>query len=271
MEVAARDLDADAGPDASPTRSRRVVHGMFSSRPQHLKVRILPSRQQFSGILLSYPQHACRHFLYSGRQKGTSSSQRKWVALGGLGAGVVVLAASIWNLRHSRELPLRPLSPEYFSPVSITESRIIGKDTRLINLKLPPEVLQGVTNACPIWSVYVKNSDIQIERPYTPLNGLSESGSLALWIKSYPDGEMGRWMHSRPLGENIEIRGPEQTWNCQFEAWDNIVMVIICFSYILLGFTSVIHQIPRYLVEQAWLLLCNSSIRTSIINEAILR
>ena len=93
----------------------------------------------------------------------------------------------------------------------------------------------------------MKDTDIQIERPYTPLEGMSESGEMEFWIKRYPDGEMGRWLHSKKVGDIIEIRGPECTWNCDFGSWDDIVMVRNHqFNNMRLTVTSV-----RYLVGPA--------------------
>jgi cytochrome-b5 reductase len=77
----------------------------------------------------------------------------------------------------------------------------------------------------PIWSIYIKDDDIQVERPYTPLEGVSEDGRMLFWIKKYEKGEVGRWLHSKNVGDTIEIRGPLKTWLWQEGAWDEVVMV----------------------------------------------
>jgi len=83
----------------------------------------------------------------------------------------------------------------------------------------------------PIWSVYIKDDDIQVERPYTPLEGLDEDGCMKFWVKKYEKGEVGRWLHSKNVGDTIEIRAPLKTWNWKDDPWDDVVMV--CCSHFL--------------------------------------
>ncbi|GAV99413.1 ferredoxin reductase-like protein [Lentinula edodes] len=35
---------------------------------------------------------------------------------------------------------------------------------------------------------------------------------MSFWIKKYEHGEVGRWLHSKKVGDEIEIRAPLQTW-----------------------------------------------------------
>jgi len=77
----------------------------------------------------------------------------------------------------------------------------------------------------PIWSVYIKDDDIQVERPYTPLEGIDEEGRMLFWVKKYEKGEVGRWLHSKKVGDMIEIRGPLKTWIWQDYAWDEVFMI----------------------------------------------
>lgn len=103
----------------------------------------------------------------------------------------------------------------------------LNPDTRLITLTVPRQSLPDLQDASfsPIWSIFIKDDDIQVERPYTPLEGVDAQGNMKLWIKKYPKGEVGRWLHSKAVGEQIEIRGPLKTWPWQMEQWDEIIMV----------------------------------------------
>ena len=130
-----------------------------------------------------------------------------------------------WTSLATNDRPKLPLSPAYWSPTILASSEKTSETTKLIRLTPPSTVAASLKDRPPIWSVYVKDSDIQIERPYTPLEGLSDDGSLFFWIRKYPHGEMGRWLHSKKSGDCIEIRGPEQTWTWQEGAYENIVMV----------------------------------------------
>lgn len=123
-----------------------------------------------------------------------------------------------------------PLSPKYFTPVTVIENEDSGPDTKLLRLAIKPEVkaASDPNGFKAIWSVFIKDDDIQVERPYTPLHGIDEHGHMLLWIKKYPKGEVGRWLHSKVPGDKIEIRGPLTTWGWKDEEWDEVVMVWCC-------------------------------------------
>ena len=119
------------------------------------------------------------------------------------------------------------LVPTKWSPVSLVASEETSKDTRLLTLSIPRQLIPSSSSTRPIWSIYIKDDDIQVERPYTPLEGIDDDGNIKLWVKKYPKGEVGRWLHSKKPGEHIEVRGPLQTWlhERHLDEWDEIVMV----------------------------------------------
>lgn len=128
------------------------------------------------------------------------------------------------------------LIPAKWSPVSLVASEETSKDTRLLTLSVPRHLIPNTSTTRPIWSIYIKDDDIQVERPYTPLEGIDEDGNIKLWVRKYPKGEVGRWLHSKKPGEHIEIRGPLQTWLHERHPgeWDEIIMVG--------GFVGVVNQ-----------------------------
>ena len=122
----------------------------------------------------------------------------------------------------------QPMSPNYFVPATVSDISQTGPDLAMLTLTLPRHAYSPDRNPSafdPIWSIFVKDDDIQIERPYTPLYACDENGTIKLWIKRYPRGEVGRWLHSRRTGDTIEIRGPINTFPFQHGKWDEIVMV----------------------------------------------
>lgn len=129
--------------------------------------------------------------------------------------------------------PDAPLSPTHFTPATLVSSVPAGPSTRFITLQLPPGAWPpasarppGPADApAPIWSVFLKDSDLEVERAYTPLFGASPAGTLAFWIKKYPRGEVARWLHARVPGDVVELRGPMPTWPWADGRWDEIVMV----------------------------------------------
>ena len=95
----------------------------------------------------------------------------------------------------------------------------------------------------------MKDSDLQIERCFTPLQGVSTSGEMKLWVKKYPKGEVGTWLHSKKAGDEIEIRGPEQTWAWRDGVWDRVIMV--CHTVLFRDIRPIVSADSRLPVERA--------------------
>ncbi|KAG6378501.1 hypothetical protein JVT61DRAFT_12762 [Boletus reticuloceps] len=128
-------------------------------------------------------------------------------------------------------------SPSRFTPSTLIESVDVSSNTKLLTLSVPPGLIPSDPGAfTSTWSIFVKDSDIQVERPYTPLEGIDENGHMKLWVKKYKHGEVSRWLHSRQVGDSIEIRGPVTTWSKSWQNghWDEVVMArtSIFFSFI---------------------------------------
>ncbi|KAJ8475349.1 hypothetical protein ONZ45_g15637 [Pleurotus djamor] len=145
---------------------------------------------------------------------------------------VASLAAYFLYPDESRSAPTSkdtPISPTHFTPATLISTEVCNHDTKLLKLRIPkhlipsPETNSGLFK--PVWSVYVKDDDIQVERPYTPLEGIDEDGTMLFWIKKYPKGEVGRWLHSKRAGDTVELRGPLQTWHWEAGIWDEVVMI----------------------------------------------
>lgn len=146
-----------------------------------------------------------------------------------LGAGSLVAAYFAWP-DVSRSAPTYTdvaLSPTHFTPATVTSStRCSDPNTLLMTLTVPGHLIPSCQRAFnPIWSIFIKDDDIQVERPYTPLEGIDENGNMKFWIKRYTKGEVGRWLHTKKVGEVVEIRGPLRTWTWVEDTWDEVVMV----------------------------------------------
>ncbi|KAF8525379.1 hypothetical protein JB92DRAFT_2702378 [Gautieria morchelliformis] len=173
-------------------------------------------------------------------------------------SGVGIASASLYYILvngPSRSAPTSataPLAPTHFTPVTLTASISCTPYTKLLTFKLPSHLIPDASTRMPIFSVYVKDSDIQVERPYTPLEGIDAQGQMHFWVKRYQGGEVGRWLHERKVGDEIEIRGPIPNWKWQDGEWDEIVMVsggtgITPFYQLMNGVFSAISEgrLPR--------------------------
>ena len=139
-----------------------------------------------------------------------------------LGAGT-----ALYLFRGAPVLDHAFLSYQHFSPTRVISTEESGPHTKLLKIAIAPDVLPSRDLFDPIWSVYIKDDDIQVERPYTPLRGVDEEGHMVFWIKQYPKGEVGRWLHSKKTGDEIELRGPIKTWTWKQGSWDEVVMVSV--------------------------------------------
>ncbi|CAO1624533.1 unnamed protein product [Parajaminaea phylloscopi] len=105
---------------------------------------------------------------------------------------------------------------------------------KVLTLGLPSQQAQVPavgTRDLAIYSLSVKQPDIQIERSYTPLETPERAASLGkldLIIKRYDNGEMGRYLHSlRPGQDGVEVRGWLETWKPSSPAaLEEIVMIV---------------------------------------------
>jgi cytochrome-b5 reductase len=158
---------------------------------------------------------------------------------GGFGATVLLLA-----LTSEAQAPTRLLPNKYdlfgvldcerktstlTSEDTVIESQDNNGEHALLTVQAPyyiappklyKEHLEHAASGKPIWrilSLFVREPTLQIERPYTPLYADSLTGPrgaepIQLLVKRYPDGEMGKYVHSLQRGQGVGLRGPEVTW-----------------------------------------------------------
>ena len=48
---------------------------------------------------------------------------------------------------------------------------------------------------------------------------------MKFWIKRYVKGEVGRWLHSKRVGDKLEIRGPLKSYPWVDQLWDEVILV----------------------------------------------
>ncbi|PCH41141.1 ferredoxin reductase-like C-terminal NADP-linked domain-containing protein [Wolfiporia cocos MD-104 SS10] len=180
--------------------------------------------------LVSQPLRTAGLRLYSHTAEGASRKRIRPLVYGAFVTGAVAATYLLWP-NESRSAPTYSnelLSPTHFTPATLVASEpCTDSETRLLTLAVPPYLLPSREELMfnPIWSIFVKDDDIQVERPYTPLEGIDDEGRMKFWIKKYPKGEVGRWLHSKKVGDKIEIRGPLKTWPWQDGKWDEVVMI----------------------------------------------
>lgn len=120
------------------------------------------------------------------------------------------------------------LLPSNASRMFEPDERAMHRHLHLVSKK--PLTLQDVCTQFSIYSYYIKEPTLQVERPYTPLAMLSRNDacSLDMLIKRYADGELSRYLHRLHPKAPVYIRGPEVTWQLPSHASipDEIVMMV---------------------------------------------
>ncbi|VVT49268.1 uncharacterized protein SAPINGB_P002187 [Magnusiomyces paraingens] len=147
------------------------------------------------------------------------------------------------------------LEPDKFTTFKITYKEDVAPDVQLIELsprnyeeyRKVLKAKESLWNGKNLWSIDVKQPEIQVVRKYTPLplyfmqGGLSSSsddpskkqpallkmigkdedeGRFVLLVKKYNDGEVSRWLHKLPIGTLVDIRGPYVSYRFPFSPID---------------------------------------------------
>ncbi|WVR07165.1 hypothetical protein IAU60_004206 [Kwoniella sp. DSM 27419] len=76
-----------------------------------------------------------------------------------------------------------------------------------------------------IQHMMIKSPDIQIERPYTPVNDATADGEVRMVVKRVRGGEVGRVVHNLKEGHQVGIRGPIPTMSIFPDQYDKIIMI----------------------------------------------
>lgn len=158
------------------------------------------------------------------------SSSKKYLPL------FIALGGVVWGYFAYQfamdDTPTEYLALNRFTPFVITSKLDIDRDHYLIeltpkfskwkNTTTPEKIWDG--NKC--WSVEIKQPQINVVRRYTPLplelyhseftsspvvrvqDDASAEGKMVLYIKKYSQGEVARWIDSKPIGSELELRGP---------------------------------------------------------------
>ncbi|KAM0756512.1 ferredoxin reductase-like protein [Meredithblackwellia eburnea MCA 4105] len=147
-----------------------------------------------------------------------------YVALAGAGATVGQMTGLFDNSSNN-------LSPERFVPLKIKSIHRLSDDTTLFKLALPKDKLPDMESpGAPIKSLFIMQPDLQIQRPYTPLDAASftssGTGTVDILLKRYDQGELSRWMHRLGPGDEVRVRGPVNNWTVPEEGIEEVVFVV---------------------------------------------
>ncbi|KAK5990242.1 NADH-cytochrome b5 reductase 1 [Cladobotryum mycophilum] len=106
------------------------------------------------------------------------------------------------------------LKPDVFQEFPLQEKTIISHNVAIYRFKLPSErtVLGlpiGQHISIGAYLPHDDNTTKEIVRSYTPISGDHQPGFFDVLIKSYPQGNISKYMASLQVGQTIRVRGPK--------------------------------------------------------------
>lgn len=122
------------------------------------------------------------------------------------------------------------LNKETFVPFAVVAREEVSPTAFVLTLRLPEGVSdEGCSRTAEaikmawqhgLWSVEVKQPQLQIARDYTPLPNIdggqppSEDGTeMRLFVRVVPGGEVSRYLSRRTVGSTVDVRGPRLSFD----------------------------------------------------------
>ncbi|KAK2066590.1 hypothetical protein P8C59_000395 [Phyllachora maydis] len=138
---------------------------------------------------------------------GTLIVKREWTPYAG------VIALTLGALKYYNSLPKAVLKPHVFQDFELKEKTVISHNVAIYRFKLPtPTSILGlpIGQHISIGAVLPQpdGTHKEIVRSYTPISGDHQPGFFDLLIKSYPTGNISKYMAGLAVGQTIRVRGP---------------------------------------------------------------
>lgn len=115
------------------------------------------------------------------------------------------------------------LNPSTFAPFTLVKKEPVSSTSSIFTLR-PSSPISDQTSSVwdkGIWSVQIKQPQLQIARAYTPLPSrvqdkldsdarIKDEDTLRLLVRREQHGEVSNYLHRLPQGSMLELRGPTQ-------------------------------------------------------------
>ncbi|KAL2156524.1 hypothetical protein VTH82DRAFT_1269 [Thermothelomyces myriococcoides] len=139
---------------------------------------------------------------------GTVIVKREWTVY------AVLLGLALGSWKYYKNLPKAALKPDVFQEFELKEKTIISHNVAIYRFALPsPTSILGL----PIGQHISIGATLEqpdgtkkeIVRSYTPISGDEQPGHFDLLIKSYPQGNISKYMAGLGVGQTIRVKGPK--------------------------------------------------------------
>ncbi|PNH58537.1 hypothetical protein VD0002_g8992 [Verticillium dahliae] len=139
-------------------------------------------------------------------------------------AFTLITASAIYHLTTDDSAPSSAhiFNDHRFTPFTLVDREPVSASSFVLTLHpsttLPPsEVaaqLAAPWTANDLWSLEVKQPQLQIAREYTPLPN-APPGALRFLVRAIDGGEVSTYLSRLPLGATIDLRGPHGSFDLQ--------------------------------------------------------
>jgi len=136
---------------------------------------------------------------------GTAIIKSEWLVY------AVALAALLGGWKVYNNLPRKVLKPNEFQNFELKEKTILSHNTAIYRFKLPrPTDILGLPIGQHIsLAATIAGQPKEVVRSYTPISSDEERGYFDLLIKSYPTGNISKYVTSLMVGQTMKVRGPK--------------------------------------------------------------
>lgn len=134
--------------------------------------------------------------------------------------GASALGGAAYRLSKPTDASDGTLNPHIFTPYTLVDKQPVSSTSAIFTLRnssgLPDNESVREVWKRSVWSVQIKQPQLQIARAYTPLpstaegnkEGANESEDVRLLIRQEAGGEVSTYLHRLPKESAIELRGP---------------------------------------------------------------
>ncbi|KAK9390362.1 hypothetical protein V1515DRAFT_590110 [Lipomyces mesembrius] len=134
---------------------------------------------------------------------GTAIVKREWILYS------VIFAFSLSALKVLRGKARKVLKPDVFQEFELKEKTILSHNTGIYRFGLPnSNDMLGLPIGQHV-SIAAMIDGKEIVRSYTPISSDDDRGYFDLLIKSYPTGNISKYVAGLQVGQTIRVRGPK--------------------------------------------------------------
>ncbi|KAL1972766.1 hypothetical protein VTN31DRAFT_7180 [Thermomyces dupontii] len=136
---------------------------------------------------------------------GTFVAKREWLPIA-VAAAAMYSAYQVFSSR-----PRKVLNPNEFQEFELKEKTKISHNVAIYRFALPrPTDILGLPIGQHIsLSAQLPGNPNPVVRSYTPISSDNERGYFDLLVKTYPQGNISKYLDEMKIGQKMKVRGPK--------------------------------------------------------------